>query len=191
MADWIKGNRFLSHSEMENNALIVYGELANRGWTINAICGTLGNMQAESSINPAIWENLVPNINRGWGLVQWTPSTNFTNWARQNGYANDDGYAQLKWIDEVTTQVGQWIPTSQYNFSFAEYKVATNAVEYLADAFLKNFERPYDPDQPIRGQYAREWLAFLTDKPIPPPTPDPPHFGQMPIWLALKPIIRR
>jgi hypothetical protein len=40
-------------SEQLNNANIIRSFFINEGWTINAICGMLGNMQGESTINPA------------------------------------------------------------------------------------------------------------------------------------------
>lgn len=185
---WIKGNRYLSTGEMQNNAQIIFNTLLTKGWTENAIAGVLGNMQKESTINPGIWQNLNPNPSLGWGLVQWTPSTNFTDWAAANGYANDSGDAQLIWIDTVTTSVGQWIPTAQYNETFGEFKGSTQTPEYLADCFLKNFERPAEIDQPDRQRYARYWFDWWDGSPVPPPNPNPePDWKpSMPIWFALK-----
>lgn len=185
---WIKGNRYLSTGEMQNNAQIIFNTLLLKGWTKNAIAGMLGNMQKESTINPGIWQNLNPNPSLGWGLVQWTPSTNFTDWAAANGYVNDDGDAQLIWIDTVTASVGQWIPTPQYPETFGEFKVSTQTPEYLADCFLKNFERPKESDQPDRQQYARYWFDWWEGSPIPPPNPnpEPDRKRSMPIWFALK-----
>lgn len=40
-------------SEQENNANIIKSFFESEGWSLNAICGILGNMQAESTINPA------------------------------------------------------------------------------------------------------------------------------------------
>lgn len=185
---WIKGNRYLSTGEMQNNAQIIFNALLLKGWTKNAIAGMLGNMQKESTINPGIWQNLNPNPSLGWGLVQWTPSTNFTDWAAANGYANDDGDAQLIWIDTVTASVGQWIPTTQYPETFDEFKVSIQTPEYLADCFLKNFERPKEIDQPDRQRYARYWFDWREGSPVPPPNPNPePDWKRsMPIWFALK-----
>lgn len=186
--EWIKGNRYLSTGEMQNNAQIIFSTLTGIGWTKNAVAGMLGNMQVESTINPGIWQNLNPNPSLGWGLVQWTPSTNFTDWAAANGYANDDGDAQLIWIDTVTASVGQWIPTTQYPETFGEFKVSTQTPEYLADCFLKNFERPEEIDQPDRQRYARYWFDWWEGSPVPPPNPhpEPDWKASMPIWLAMK-----
>ena len=186
--NWIKGNRYLSTGEMQNNAQIIFNTLLLKGWTINAIAGMLGNMQKESTINPGIWQNLNPNPSLGWGLLQWTPSTNYTDWAAANGYANDNGDAQLIWIDTVTESVGQWIPTTQYSETFGEFKVSTQTPEYLADCFLKNFERPEEIDQPDRQRYARYWYDWWEGSPVPPsnPNPEPDWKRPMPIWFALK-----
>lgn len=42
----------LNQQQMEINATYIFAYLTNCNWTINAIAGLLGNMQAESSINP-------------------------------------------------------------------------------------------------------------------------------------------
>lgn len=163
MAEWIKGNRYLSESEMKNNAEIVYTYLLAKGWTKNAICGMLGNMQSESGINPGIWQSLIEGSGGGggFGLVQWTPWTNFTNWADENGYEWTDGNAQLKWIDEYTTVFGQWIPTDAYPLSFEEFKTSTETVEHLASAFLKNFERAGIEVEDQRRSQAVAWAEYL------------------------------
>lgn len=186
--EWIKGNRWLGQGEMQNNARLVFSYLLNKGWSVNAIAGLLGNMQVESTINPGIWQNLNPNPKLGWGLVQWTPSTNFTDWAAANGYDNDDGNAQLLWIDTETVPFGQWIETSKYPVSFDEFKVSTDTPENLAYVFLYNFERPGDLNQPLRQQYARYWYDWWDGAPVPPPNPppEPDWRASMPIWLAMK-----
>lgn len=180
---WIKGNRYLSLSEMQNNAFIIYSTFFYKGWTLNAIAGILGNMQSESTINPGIWQNLTPNPAMGWGLVQWTPSTNFTNWAQANGYDNDDGDAQLKWIDEKTVSSGQWIPTTAYPQSFDEFKHSADSPENLASMFLKNFERAGVEVEEQRRTQARYWYNFLKDQNpwIPPVVDNKVH--KMPLYM--------
>lgn len=159
---WIKGNRYLDMLEMQNNALIVKEYLYEKGWTLNAIAGLLGNMQSESTINPGIWQSLDEgNISMGYGLVQWAPSTNFTNWATENNFAIDDGNAQLQWIDEVTASFGQWIPTDTYNISFEEFKTSNESPEWLASAFLKNFERAGVEVEEQRRSQAATWYTYI------------------------------
>ena len=172
---WISKNAYLSMDEMKNNADIIYSTLINKGWTKNAIAGMLGNMQSESNINPGIWQSLDSgNMSLGYGLVQWTPASKYINWANDNGYDIKDGYAQLIWIDEVTASYGQWIPTSTYNFSWAEFKKSLESPEYLASAFLKNFERAGVEVENARRTQARFWWDYIGGTVIDPSEPDTP-----------------
>lgn len=192
--EWIKGNRWLTFGEMQNNATIIFNELLKNGFTVESICGLLGNTGGfytlgESSINPGIWQNLTPNPALGFGLFQWTPSTNYTNWADVNGYEHDDGYGQLDWLINQTVPTGQWIPTSDYPETFNEFKASTKDPEYLAYVFLNNFERPANRNQPDRQRNARYWYEWYTNSYVPPENP-PQNGGEwnskMPIWLYLK-----
>ena len=101
----ISSNEYLSVSEMTDNAKYIYTFFKNLGWTANAICGMLGNMQRESTLNPGVWQSLdYENYNGGFGLVQWTPATNLTNWASQRGLDRDSIETQcLKIQDEYNT----------------------------------------------------------------------------------------
>lgn len=45
----ISNNKYLTQGEMESNAKEIYTYLSDKGWTINAISGLLGNMQREST----------------------------------------------------------------------------------------------------------------------------------------------
>lgn len=154
---WISGNRYLSMNEMTTNAQEIMNQLTSRGWTKNAVAGMLGNMQSESTINPGIWESLSPNVNRGFGLVQWTPATKLISWAGGQGLDYTSGDVQLQRIDWELANNQQWAATSQYPMSFQEFKVSTLTPEYLAQVFLRNYERPLNPNQPIRSTQARYW----------------------------------
>lgn len=192
--EWIKGNRWLTIGEMQNNATIIFNELLKNGFTVESICGLLGNTGGiytlgESSINPGIWQNLTPNPALGFGLFQWTPSTNYTNWADVNGYDHDDGYGQLDWLINQTVPTGQWIPTSDYPETFNEFKASTKDPEYLAYVFLNNFERPANRNQPDRQRNARYWYEWYTNSYVPPENP-PQNGGEwvasMPVWMMIK-----
>ena len=56
--------------------IIQFAYFMSKGWTAEAVAGLLGNQQVESTLNPGIWQDLTPG--GGWGLVQWTPSSNST-----------------------------------------------------------------------------------------------------------------
>ena len=185
--EWIKGNRYLSIGEMQNNAAIHFSTLLAKGWTAEAVSGLLGNEQKESTINPGIYQNLNPYHEQPWGfgLVQWTPWTNWSNWAEQHGYDMYSGDGQLEWIDTETVPFRQWITTTQYPESFGEFKVSTMSPEYLADCFLKNFERPEQIDQPDRQKFARYWYDWYTNSYVPPTNP-PENGGE---WKRSMPIL--
>lgn len=175
---------------MQNNAQLVYSYFISKGWSINAICGMLGNMQSESTINPGIWQGLTVGSGGGggFGLVQWTPWTNYTNWADNNGYGWSSGDAQCKWIDEVTASFGQWIPTSLYPMSWNEFKTSTETPQYLASAFLKNFERAGVEVENERRTQADYWYEYLTGTTPDPPTPPivPAKRKKMPLYMMLR-----
>lgn len=42
----------LTMTQMEINATYIWSALSQAGWTLNSVCGMLGNMQSESAINP-------------------------------------------------------------------------------------------------------------------------------------------
>ena len=54
-------------------------------------------------------------------------------------------------------------------------------------AFLANYERPLDPNQPIRGAQAQEWYEFLGG--VIPPTPSRTKKKKFP-WAVMTNRIR-
>lgn len=183
MSDWITGNRYLSMSEMQNNAALVRSRLEGYGFSINAIAAILGNMQTESSINPAIWEGLEPFVG-GYGLVQWTPYTNYADWAGSEWQGNGD--KQCERINYEFENGLQYYATSSYPISAQEFKTSQKSPEYLATAFLYNYERPANLNQPNRRKQAAYWYEYLTgSKPDPSPEPEPdpePIQAKFNIW---------
>lgn len=63
----------------------------------------------------------------------------------------------------------QWIPTASYNYSFSDFTQSTDTAYNLGLAFLANYERPEDPNQPSRGTQAEYWYTFLGGIPPTPP----------------------
>ena len=162
MAWIIVESRALSQEEMDNNAQEFANGMGARGFSSEAISGMLGNMQYESSINPGRWQgDVVGDYSAGFGLVQWTPATNYTDWATANGYQITDPYGQEEWIDTLTGQ-GQWGETSSYPISWDTYRTSSESPEYLASAFLYNFERPADPSATEAGR--REAARYYYEK---------------------------
>lgn len=156
----------LNQAQMETNARYIYNSLNASGWTLESVCGMLGNMEVESSLNPGRWQNdtvaPVDPTGVGYGLVQWTPYTNYTSWATGAGYTDPSIMdANLARINYELANNLQWIPTYQYPMTFAAFKVSTLRPYDLAMMFLANYERPAEPYQPARGQAAERWYEFL------------------------------
>lgn len=154
---------YLTTEEQQDNIIEFYNRLIINAWTVESISAMLGNIQSESSFNPGAWENGdVGNMDVGFGLVQWTPASKFINWAEGDGYTYTDGNAQCDRIDFEVFEGLQWIPTSEYDLSFGDFKYSTDPPDYLAMAFLYNYERPADLNQPQRGEQALVIYEFLT-----------------------------
>lgn len=168
--NWISKNNYLTDSEMQNNAFCFYSYMYQAGFTLNSIAGMLGNIERESNINPGLWQNLdYGNYNLGYGLVQWTPATNYTNWANSKGYDITEGNPQCEWLVTMTVTSGQWIETFDYPMSWEEFKTSTDTPENLASAFLKNFERAGVEVEEERRKNARKWYNYLQGlSPYPP-----------------------
>lgn len=164
-------------TEAFQNALQTYKKLSSLGWSLNAICGVYGNMEAESGYNPWRWESdAVPSYpstpSYGYGLPQFTPSSKYIsdsaaqgytgygpNWSDHTGNQND-GDAQLEFIHNYA----DYYPTSTYPLTFAEYKISTYNAGLMARAWLYNYERPADPasTEDARAEAADYWYGILS-----------------------------
>lgn len=144
MSDWFYANNYLPAEQTEHNAKLVTQFLLKHFWSKNAIAAVLGNMRGESGINPGIWENLQPFAG-GYGLVQWTPYTKYSEWAIANGYSNwnGNGDAQMERIIYESKNGLQWIANRP--MSFENFTKSDESIEYLTEVWLYNYERPADP----------------------------------------------
>lgn len=173
---YVDTNRYnaLTQSEMEDNVDEIYAQLyTNYTWSINAICGVLGNIQYESQLNPAQTEHGCPtgSMHNGYGLVQWTPASKIKNWLQNNHHSIYSGYWQVYYLaNEYQTE---WIVTSEYPESYAEFAHSGQTVEYLTHCFFENYERGTWANE--RVTMAENWYRYImgTDPP-PSPTPTPP-----------------
>ena len=164
---WTIGNRYLSQVEMQGNAMEVYKYFHAKGWSVKRYRWNPGETcEKEFNINPGIWQSLnAGNYSGGFGLVQWTPATQFsTNWASANGYGIRKSLtdSSIGFIRYLTIPSGQWIATTAYPLSFFEqFRVSKDSPEYLASAFLKNFERAGVEVEAERRACARKWYDYL------------------------------
>lgn len=186
---YITGNRYLSESEMKINARYIWNYLRPKGWSLNAVAGMLGNMETESTINPGIWQNLTESETGGFGLTQWTPAPKYLDWCSDRGY---DPSAMNSALDRILYELEyglQYYETDAYPLTFSEFKVSSETPEYLAQAFLYNYEKPADMNQPNRSTQARKWYDYLISGSTPTPTPGQGKGRKMSLllmWSAMR-----
>jgi hypothetical protein len=166
---WISINdTFLTQDQQLNNAQLVANHFVAT-WKPESISALCGNMSHESSINPDMHElGYGDSPDRGYGLVQWTPMTKYTDWANANGLPYADGDSQLARIDYEVDNNIQWIPRSDYGYmTFAEFRANSGnwSVDYLTEAFTWSYERPNTTagwnSMPARKSFANLCLTTL------------------------------
>lgn len=167
----------LTDNQKETNARYIALRLFDYGWSKNAISALLGNMEAESGLNPGRWQSdSVGSTSNGYGLVQWTPATKYFEWCDQMANTDpsdmDNNLARI--LYEVQNNI-QWIATDAYNYSFATFASATDkSVSELAKAFLLNYERPADQSESVqnyRSDLASYWYVFIENEGLGPYEP--------------------
>ena len=141
----------LTQDEREYNASRAMTVLRQNGFTIYAAAGIVGNMWAESFMNPGQWQSNTAYTG-GYGLVQWSPYTDYSTWAgpdwENNGplemerilYERDTG---LEFYPSPTYP--QWTWTSFAAMVPVEGMTENETVNLAASVFLYNYLRPGDP----------------------------------------------
>ena len=165
-----RGNEWgITRAQMELNATYIWNYLGSQGWSLQAVAGILGNTEFESGHNPGIWQNLEPIASHGYGIVQWTPSTKFTEWAQENGYPINVMYGQLGRILFERDNNIQWSTSLEYPISFGRYwNTHSHSAHWCGGAWFMNYERGPNPAVArIRENAAREGAYFLATQPQP------------------------
>lgn len=168
-----------TQEQLQDNAKEVYNQLGGYGWSLNAICGVLGNWQWESHINPGQWQygHEIGSKTGGYGLGQWTPTGHYLDWCNMEGHDRLSGYWQVYYLDlndiyyNGTWYGSQWIKESTYNLTWDQFKKTDLSPEDACAAFFFGWERPPSSDTslPTRQQYARDWYTFLSGEEPPEP----------------------
>lgn len=190
MASWISRSTALTLSEMENNADIIIPFYRNLGYNDKTIGSILGNMQAESTINPELQEV----GGQGYGLVQWTPVSVLQNHCSTLGlspYNSGDVQIQVLGAEILNIPgVEEWYSSqafiqNYYNSGATSDMIGITGQQFidnsmnwesdkLAILFMSAYERPsYDPNinhYQLRKQYALNWYQYIEGQPQPTPT---------------------
>lgn len=180
---WITSNSYLNETQMQNNADIVIAYYRSVGVNDKTIAGILGNMQAESTLNPIL--NEVGGS--GYGLVQWTPQSVLINHANTLGlsdYTNGDTQLQVIIAETLGTpaSVNEWYSTQAFINNYRNSGATQDMVGVTGSQFLSNsmnwepdklailfmtcYERPStNPNTNHylkRKQYANEWANYIS-----------------------------
>lgn len=173
---WFANDAYLTEEHRQDNALKVYYNFRGYGWSFNAICAMLGNMEVESSINPGLIEGRKTTLDPdsdGYGLTQWSPASKLLDWAEGLGLDYRSGNVQCYRIDRESLNNYQWI--ENYNMSFVEYRVSTRDIDYLTRVFGANYERPTKPDWDSRIANSYKWRDYILA-----------NAKGLPVWLLFK-----
>lgn len=161
----ISSNSKLSREEAFDNAKYISDYFLDLGWTFNAICGMLGNMEKESWINPGVWQGLHENnYDGGVGLLQWTTADKLIDWSKKEGLEWSNIHTQCLRISyEYDGKYDQWITVPPYNLSFKQFAQSAEDPAYLAEVFCESYERPAEEaaDIPARKSNAIYWYDTL------------------------------
>lgn len=204
-------NERLTQEQQETNATYIWGYLGNLGWSLNAVCGLLGNWESESRLNPNVYEGYVTHPSQlgryGFGLPQWTPwlgpagstaddqrnyhgrnNPTFGRWCIDNGNRN---IALMETqLDYQDTGLGGYKRNAAYPdiyLPFDEFKVSQESPDFLAKVYYRCYERSASGSYGNRPQNALDWWEYLygSEPPDPPDPPVPTH-RKVPVWMLFK-----
>lgn len=139
----------LTQEQQDANALYIrdYCNATYPTWTVNAVAAMCGNFAHEGVMNPSQWQYGlgVDNLDSGFGLGQWTPASKLINWLTNAGLPNYSIPGQIARVDWESQNNEQWIETTSFPLSMAEFLVSEDPPADLASAWLYDWERPADP----------------------------------------------
>ena len=194
-AEWIYTDNYLNDSQKENNAICVINFYRNLGVNDTTIAGILGNMEAESTIEPILNER---GGGGGYGLVQWTPKTvliNHCSTLNLSPYTYGDIQCECIYYEIIgsPSSVNEWYSSqafisNYYNsgatsdmIGITGQQFIDNTMNWTADKlailFMAAYERPsYSPlvnHYQQRQANALKWYNFMQGYIPPSPTPTP------------------
>lgn len=149
-----------------DNAEKVYNFLVGKGLQPFQAAGIMGNMMAESSIEPMRLQGTAPGVETpadqvgdkvtGWGLVQWTPGSKFIQPTLAAGKDPNDLAVQLEFLWEQLEGGGP-IPEK----AAGDALKASTTIEEATSIFTLQYERPSVEGRKIelRTGFSRNFLA--------------------------------
>ena len=155
----------LTQAEKQHNANLAMSYLRQHGFSIYAAAGIVGNMWAESGLSPGQWQGDTP-YSGGYGLVQWTPYTLYSDWAGP-GWDNN-GPKQMSRLQYERENGLEFYPSTAYpQYRWSSYAqiepvegmTINETINLATDVFLRNYLRPSNPDATLANrQYHARWV---------------------------------
>jgi hypothetical protein len=140
----------------------IYKFFKGKGWSKNAICGLLGNIEVETAytLNPDIHAY---NGDGGYGLLQWTPGSKLKNWAESNGLNFKTINTQCRRVIYEYNNNIQFYSSKYCSLTFKQYVKSSKSPDSLAECFMHNYERPNlkYANTPTRRKKAVEWCNYF------------------------------
>jgi len=140
----------------------IYKFFKGKGWSKNAICGLLGNIEVETAytFNPDIHAY---NGDGGYGLLQWTPGSKLRDWAQNHGLNFKTINTQCRRIQYEYENGIQYYTSNYCSLTFRQYIKSNNSPASLAECFMHNYERPNlnYANIPTRRQKATDWCNYF------------------------------
>lgn len=140
-------------------------------WSHNFICAVLGNIWAESQVNPDGWQHWIrgddgilhEDMRWGYSFVQWTPVSVLAEicakyFPLQPWRSDGLMHAQVLLMEQINegkpiAERDPILVTSGFDWS-AYYDDTVNDIPFLTDKFLRDYLRPDDPDATVRNRIA-------------------------------------
>lgn len=170
---WVELNTYFTTSDVRiydpeqvqiDNMRNVLTYFRRKGWTKESICGMLGNMMVESTVNPWLFQNhnldwtnpsAILSDPDGMGLTQWTPCRKYYQWALDENLDPESGYTMCDRIFYEYQNNLQWSLDNILQYTWEDFVTSTQTPEILSRVFLWAYERPDSPDPDQRAANAR------------------------------------
>jgi len=144
-------------------AIEIYTFFKGKGWSKNAICGLIGNMDVESSLDPKYYRSDIEkkDVNFGrYGLIQYKPFAELKEWAGYNGLDYKTVNAQCLRI-EYDYLANMYYRVKNCKLTFGQYIKSNKSPEELAECLMYNYVRPTSPRLDFVRAKARDWCKYL------------------------------
>ena len=160
---WYYTNVYMSltQDEKDHNARLAMAFLLRQGFTRESAAAIVGNMWAESGLSPGQWQGGTP-YSGGYGLLQWTPYTLYSDWAVTDWENN--GPKQMERLMYEKANGLEFYRTPPWNMSFTEFSQSTQNTDFLTEVFVYSYLRPADPSATManRKYHARYVYENIT-----------------------------